>query len=719
MIPTEQLSHCWKLSENTTQREDRLLEALIVVAKIYQKSASADGLTAGLPLENNKLTLETLPRAAKKAGLKTNIYDISLEAIKPQHLPAILLFKDNTLGIVTAINQHTYQLVKPGIGIIDLTLAELTTIYQHKLILLTPEFKLDKRTSITSPFKYRHWFWSTMMKALPLYGEIVVASLLINLFVLASPLFVMNVYDRVVPNNATATLWALASGVIIVFIFDGILKVLRGYFIDVASKKIDAELSSKIFEKILGLKLSALPKSVGNISNMVYSFEAFREFITSTTISLLIDTPFVIIFVIVIWYIGGTLFLIPATIIPLVLITGYLVQLPINNLILKSYRVAAQKQATLLETLHGIETIKSSASEGIKQREWESITCQHANITQKLKYYNSLGSTVCTFLQSSANVLLIIVGVYLIASGKLTMGALIACTILTGRAIAPMTQVSKLITKYKQTTTALHSLNDLMHLPDEKAIGKNQLQTSKNIGSISFEEVDFAYPEQKFLALNKVSFKISAGEKIGIIGQVGSGKSSIVKLITGLYEPTAGKVMLDGLDMQQLDLTQLRKQIAYVSQEPILFYGSIRDNIALQAPYATDEAILKAANISGIYEFIRLHPDGFDMIIEEEGKNLSGGQRQMIAIARAFVHAPPIILLDEPTSAMDDKASNSFKNILRQELRNSTVVMITHRNSMLNLISRIIVLDKGNVIADGPKNDILQQLHSGKLTIKS
>jgi ATP-binding cassette subfamily C protein LapB len=718
-MPVEQRINRWQVNKDVENRHDLLLHCLVIITKLHHKPFSADSLTAGLPLEDHKLTLEVLPRAAERAGFTTEIDKYALSDFNNILLPAILILKDNQPCILEKIEENQfYHIIKPNAKPETITKEQLQQQYNNQAILLRPIYKFDKRTEAMAHTKPKHWFWSTILQSYPIYSEVLIASLLINLFALASPLFVMNVYDRVVPNSAVETLWVLAIGVTIVYLFDIVMKMLRGYFIDTASKRIDAELSSNIFEKMLGIKMSNLPKSVGTLSNMVYSFEGFREFVTSSTISLLIDIPFTTIFILVIWYLAGSLALVPAIIIPIVILSGFIIQFPISNLIQKSYRLSAERQATLLESLHGIETIKSLSAEGIKQRQWENIVCQSATINEKLHYYNNLSANTCLFFQSIATVVLVIFGVYKIADGQMTMGALIASTILTGRAISPMAQVARLMIRYRQTVTSLHSINDLMKLPVERPRGKTPLQRPTTNGEIEFVNVKFSYPEQKLPALSNISFKIHHGEKVGIIGKVGSGKSTIEKLIVGLYEPTDGKILLDGTDLQQLDKTDIRRQIAYVSQDIILFYGTMRDNIVLQAPYVNDADILRAAKLSGIDEFIKLHPDGFDMQIEEGGKNLSGGQKQMVAIARSFLHRPPLILLDEPTSAMDDKSSMLFKSMLKSELSDNTIILVTHRGDMLNIVNRLIIINDGKIVADGPKNTILRALRSNKIVTK-
>ena len=524
----------------------------------------------------------------------------------------------------------------------------------------------------------------------------------------------MNVYDRVVPNSAVETLWVLAIGIGIVFIFDFLMRTLRGYFIDSASKNIDASLSATIFEQVLGVKMETRPKSVGSMANTVHSFEAFREFITSASISVLVDLPFVLLFIFVIWAIGGSLALIPLIAIPIVIGIGFFIQAPLTSLVQTSHRFAAEKQATLIESLSAVETIKSLAAEGPMQRRWERAVCLAANLGTRLRFLSNLGINVSLFSQQLCSIIVVIFGVYKIGEGDLSMGGLIACTILTGRALAPMSQVASLIMRYHQSAIALTSVDNLMQMPTDRISGKTPLQRPVINGDIEFKEVSFSYPGEEIQALQNVSFKIKSGEKIGIIGRMGSGKTTLEKLILGLYSPTSGSILVDDTELGQIDPADLRRNIGYVPQDVMLFYGTVKDNIVFSTPYVDDSAVLRAATLSNVHEFVNPHPHGFDMQIGERGDNLSGGQRQSISIARALLLAPPVLLFDEPTNSMDEKTEARLRHNLKEFIDDKTLILVTHRMSLLSLVDRVIILDRGKLIADGPKEEILAALRSGK-----
>ncbi|WP_235045494.1 ATP-binding cassette domain-containing protein [Methylophaga lonarensis] len=381
------------------------------------------------------------------------------------------------------------------------------------------------------------------------------------------------------------------------------------------------------------------------------------------------------------------------------------------------FRHSGQKSATLIETLTGLETIKSLGAETPVQRKWEQNIGFIAKFSQRARLLSSTAVNLTTFIQQMTTIAVVVYGVFLITENEITMGALIASTILTGRALAPMGQLASILGRYHQSKAALHSLNTLMNLPVERPNGREFLHREAFKGGLQFKEVTFRYPEQPIDALSNVSFRIEPGEKVAIIGRIGSGKSSIEKLILGLYEPNAGAVLLDGTDLRQIDPVDLRRSVGYAPQDVVLFYGSVRDNIAIGAPYADDQAILKAAELAGVTEFVNRHPSGFDMQVGERGEGLSGGQRQSIAVARALLMDPPMLVLDEPTNAMDNSTEERFKSKLTQVLENKTLLLVTHRASLLSLVDRIIVMDQGKLVADGPREQIMTALKSGHIRV--
>ena len=708
----------WQVTGARTASFDPLLACLVLLTKMLHRPHSAESLAAGLPLVNNQLTPELFIRAAVRAGLSAKLVKRPLNKISGLVLPAVLLLKDRQACVLAEFKgADDATIIQPesGAGVKDIALAELEQSYAGYAIFVQPQFRFDARTEQSAAPRPRHWFWDTLLQSRNLYGEVLVASLLINLFALASPLFIMNVYDRVVPNRAVETLWVLAIGVTIAFTFDIVMRTLRGYFIDIAGKRADVIMSATIFEQVLGIQMAARPPSVGAFANNLHEFESFRDFFTSATLTTLIDLPFAVLFILVIALLGGPLAWIPLAAIPLVIGVGVLLQAPLNDTVKETYQHLGQKHATLIETLTGLETLKSIGAESPMQRRWEQTVGVLATLGLKTRFLSALGVNFSTFVQQIATIAVVVYGVYLIAAGDLTMGALIACTLLAGRALAPLSQVAGLLARYHQSVATLHTLNKIMELPVERPVGKVFLHRPGLQGGIEFKDVSFSYPNQQVSALNGISFKIAPGERVAVIGRIGSGKSTLEKLILGLYPPASGAILIDGADLRQLDPAELRRNIGYVPQDIGLFYGTVKDNIVLGAPYADDAAVLRAAEIAGVTEFVNRHPQGFDLQVGERGEGLSGGQRQTIAIARALLLEPPILLLDEPSNAMDNSTEERFKQKLAALLTGRTLLLVTHRASLLSLVNRVIVMDGGRVIADGPKEQVLQALSEGKL----
>lgn len=713
----------WEIPPAHHVAHDPLLGCLVVLTRLEHNPFAPDTLVAGLPLVNNKLTPELFTRAAKRAGLSAQIVFRNLKDISKLVLPAVLLLENRQACILVSINhsQNTAQVIQPeaGEGETEINLDDLQEQYTGYSIYVRPSFKFDARTDEGFKLQPKSWFWGVIKSTWNLYSEILVASFFINVFAIGSSLFVMNVYDRVVPNNAIDTLTVLAIGILTVFCFDFLMKMLRGYFIDIAAKKTDVILSANIFEQMLGVKMESRPESVGNFANNMQQFDAFREFFTSTTISALIDLPFVVFFIIIIYLIGGYVAIVPILAVPLVIGVGLIIQKPLNQVVKESYRYSGQKHAMLIESLAGVETIKGISAESPMQRKWEHVTGMAAKLGTKVRGLSLTAISFSAFVQQVAGVAVVIVGVHRISNGDMTMGALIACTILTGRALAPLGQVAALLTRYHQSVAALQSLDNVMKMPTDRLRGRTPLHRPVLTGDIEFHDVTFRYPNQAIPALDKVSFKIKAGEKVGIIGRIGSGKTTIEKLILGLYQAQEGRVLMDGTEISQLDPANVRRNIGYVPQDIILFYGSVKDNITFGAPFADDLSILKSAKISSVTDFVAKDPKGFDMQVGERGEKLSGGQRQAVAIARSLILDPPILVFDEPTNMMDNRTEEVFKQNVKKYYKHKTLILVTHKGSLLSLVDRLILMDGGQIIADGPRDIVLKALTEGKLQAKT
>lgn len=558
-----------------------------------------------------------------------------------------------------------------------------------------------------------HWFWGTLKRSKKIYFDVVIASFIINLFVLASPLFTMNVYDRVVPNNAVETLWVLALGVSVVYGIDLFLKFVRSYFLEIAGKKSDIIMSSILFERVMDMKFSNKPKSVGSFASNLKEFDTVRNFFSSASLAAIVDLPFALIFLIVTYFIGSYLVLVPIVIMIAILCYTFFIKDPLQNAIKSTFEASAMKNGILIESLSSLETIKTLGASGHVQWNWEEATGEIANRSIKSKIITTSITTVTSFLVQLNTIAIIVLGVYMIQDTHLTMGGLIAAVMLSSRAIAPMGQVASLAANFEQTKTAYQSLSKIMQMPVERPEGKKFVRRNSFDGKIEFKNVSFTYPDTTKGSLDRINFVIQPGEKVGIIGRNGSGKTTLQKIILGLYAPTEGSVLIDGIDINQIDPADLRRNIGYVPQDVVLFKGTVRENIVQKAPYVDDMQIIKAAKVSGVDEYVNAHPLGFDMPVFERGDGISGGQRQSIAVARAFLLDSPIILLDEPTNSLDNTVESKLKANLKVNTVNKTMILVTHRTSMLDLVDRLIVMDNGKILLDGPRDEVLARL-SGK-----
>ncbi|MBT00347.1 MAG: type I secretion system permease/ATPase [Oceanospirillaceae bacterium] len=700
---------------------DPLLECLVLLAKHYKRPTSAEALADGLPLVNQRITPALFVRAASRAGLAAKLAERPLNRISPLLLPVVLVLKDDSACILQDVDPESGEavIVQPESGgEYRVAFDKLADSYTGFCLFVRAEYSQEQTQNRLLDGRSGHWFWGTLRRSARIYRDVLVASFLINLFVLANPLFVMNVYDRVVPNAAVETLWVLAVGVLLVYLFDFGLKLLRSYFIEVAAKKSDVLLSAQLFEKVMRVRFDHMPPSVGAFASNLREFDSIRNFLSSTTNTVLIDIPFMILFIIVISWIGGPLVVVPATAIPLIIIYALAVRPKLRAAVEKTFASTAQKNGTLVESLTAMETVKTQRAASPLQERWEQSVGYISRWGLRSRMLSSSVVSFAGFVQQLASVMIVVGGVYLIMDQTISLGALIACVILSGRAIAPMAQVASLIVQYEQAAKALKTLDGIMELPVEREEGQHFVHRSKLDGNIEFRDVAFNYPGVEHPALKKVSFSIKGGERLAMIGRIGSGKTTIEKLLLGLYSPSDGTILLDGVDINQIDPVDLRRNIGYVPQDVMLFAGTVRENILVGSPQASDVDMLKAAKLAGVDQFVNLHPMGFDMQVGERGQALSGGQKQSIAIARALLHDPPILVMDEPSNSMDNASEEQFKRRLAEALEGRTLIMVTHKMSLLSLVDRLLVVDQGQLLADGGKETVLEALKQGRLQVR-
>ncbi len=706
---------------------DPLLDCLVTFTALYHEPHSAASLVDGLPTQEGygfaKLysadqASSNFSRASKRAGLISKVVHKELDEISNLMLPCIITLKNSNACILESIDEEhkKAKIIYPELPDSEewISLDKLKENYLGFAFLLKKKYSYDNLDEHTTGDSNEHWFWNTLRHSKTIYRNVLLASIVINLFILATPLFTMNIYDRVLPNNAMETLWALSIGIILVFIFDIILKFLRTYFLEFAGKKSDIIMSSKIFEKVMSLQMAYKPQMIGSFASQLKEYESIRNFLTSSTLVTFIDVPFGIIFLVVTFFIAGKVVIVPLVIITIIIIFSLIMKKPLHTIVKSTYEAVASKNAILIEALTNFEAIKTMSASGYSQLKWESSTQEIAKKTLNSRtLYNSI-ITFTSFLLQINTVCVLIVGVYLVRDLELSMGGLVAAVILTSRAIAPMGQVAALIINYEEFSTSLTNLNEIMQLPVDRPKDKKFIHVPDINGTIEFNDVTFTYPGNKVPTLKNVSFTIQKGEKVGIIGKNGSGKTTIEKLILNIYQPDSGFISIDNIDVREIDPADLRRQIAYVPQESALFRGTLRSNIVYKKQTVNDERILEASRIGLIDQFIKNHPLGYDMPIGEQGYGLSGGQKRAITIAQAFIEKTPIVLLDEPTNAMDNSMENLFIQRIQKEVQGKTTLLISHKFNLMGIVNRLILLDRGKIVLDDTKEVVLKALKTDR-----
>ncbi|WP_254443526.1 type I secretion system permease/ATPase [Ruegeria atlantica] len=671
----------------------------MTVAALYaSQSSTTGGLTVGDTLE-----------AAHKAGLQAGYGKHKLQNFDVNLAPALLLLENDKAVVYHGQTRDGQLLIFDpdlGDGIGEVAKDKLRQVYSGYAILFRRSHQEEVSAGQT-PIS-EHWFWSAMAANRWSYIQVILAAALANLLGLSTSIFIMVVYDRVLPNEATESLIALTAGVSIALGFDFILKLLRAGFIDRAGQKADMLMGRRVFDQVLNIRMKARTGSTGAMASTIREFETLREFFTSATLVALVDLPFIALFVFAIHLVGGPLALVPALAVPIVLLAGVAVQPVLSRLAEQSFADGQSKQSVLVETVSGLETIKTTAAAKQMRSRWEAAIERQSSHGARSRAITQFALNLTGFTQQAAQVLIVFYGVFLLSDGQASMGALIASVMLTGRALAPLGQLAQTLARVNQARSAFRNLNALMQAESERPLGHSWISRREFAGRISFNDVRFAYPDQTEDTLAGVSFTIEPGEKVAILGPIGSGKSTITRLLLGLYQPRSGSVTMDGVDIRQIDPGDLRRNVGSVLQDIWLFSGTVRENIFSGAARPRDQDLIAAGKVAGVEDFIAQTPNGYDLKLAERGEGLSGGQRQAIALARALIGRPPVLLLDEPTSAMDVKTESEVIHRLKQSTQNTTMVIVTHRTSLLELVDRIIVIENGRVVADGPKSILAQ-----------
>lgn len=693
-----------------------LVHSLISLLRLRGKVLSPAFIMGG---RSFKVTPAACLRMVRRAGVVGNIARRDVLAnLSPLILPCVLLLKNSRSAVLLAVQEDTAQVILPEFDEenVCVSLESLQADYLGYAIFLTPQDQEDRRVSSLKLGREKRWFWDVLWHYGSIYKHVIVASVFINIVGIAGSLFAMNVYDRVVPNNAVETLWVLAVGITLAYGFDFLLRNLRAYYVDVAGRNADVVLSSRLVEKVLNMRFDKKPESTGVMVNNLREFESLRDFFSSGTLLTFVDIPFLLVFLVLIAFIGGPLVMVPLAVVPVMIVSGLWIQHRARRAAEAGFKQNMHKNALLVEMVNGLETIKCSMAENKMQQVWEDTVGASALASSQSRSYSTLSSTMASSLTQMVTVVMVVWGVYAIGAGSLTMGGLIGCNILVGRAMAPLMQLSSLMNRMQQSRLALKALDLIMEIPSENTDKRMHVDFSSLKPGFVLDNVSFSYPNSQYTSLENVSLRIEPGERVGIIGRMGSGKSTLGKLLMGLYEPDQGNVLFGDVDIRQMDTADVRGRIGFLPQDVVLFYGTVRDNIALSDPSATDRLVQRAADLAGVTDFIRHTAMGFGGQVGERGMNFSGGQRQALALARTLLYDPDVLILDEPSSNMDNTSENHLRQRIKAMLGSKTLILITHRLSMLDLVDRLIIIDNGHIVADGPKDAILHALqHENKV----
>ncbi len=688
-----------------------LIKALELYTQLKGMPYSEDSLTAGLPYFEDPMDYELFERAAARVGLETKREQRTIADLYHFSLPCIILLTDNTWAMVLRVTDKVASIIEADDPTPrEIPIGDLSEFYTGEAILFSHTLKPQ-----TDYFSVMGWFWDVLKKHKKLYLQAAIATGLINIFLILTTFYALTVYDRVIPHQGYETLWVLTIGIVIIYSFDAILRILRAYFIDHASKKIDIQIGGTLFEKIMNTKMADRPASSSAMAFHLKEFESLRDFLSSTTLVVLADLPFTLLLLTVIGLIGGYMVIIPIVAITLILLTSFLIQPSLSEYVKRLNRATESKYSIIINAIHNLEVVKTFNMHRNVQSQWESALSSSSESGNQLKSFNHIVTSITSFIQNVCYIMMIVAGVYLVSSGRLTFGGMIACSILVSRALTPVAQLVGLVGRLNQSILSVKELGSIMNAPQERRTDISYQPKPGLQGTVQFINVDFSYPRQRLKTLKNFNLKIPAGARVGLIGRIGSGKTTFEKLLMGLYHPSSGHVLVDGIDIAQIDPFELRKHIGYVPQDITLWKGTIKYNILAGDMTISEDHFLKMCDLSGVTDFVRLHPLGFNMPISEDGSGLSQGQKQSLAMARALVRSPQILLMDEPTANMDPQSESNLLTKLHGYLTDQTLILITHRMNVLSLVNRAVLIEQGQILIDGPKDEVLAKLNASNV----
>ena len=735
--------------ENLTNQPvgDPLLQALSWLTGHHGKPRSPDSLRAGAPVDG-ALTPDAAIRVMREAGYNAGLLRKGIDEINGLLLPAVLLLNGGDACVLVrrlddpsavAAGSCRYEVVFPGpeAAAVPATTAELEPEYSGFMLAVSPQDAAPGSNADSPLLKLgdkglgSHWLWGTLKRFTPYYRASMLAALLSNVLMLVSGLVTSVIYDKVIPHQAMVTLWTLAVGAAVALLFDLFARQLRSHLIDLAGRKADLVIGAKLYRQTLGVRMEHKPASAGAYAAYLGQVEMVREFFTGATLSALSDLPFLVIFIGMTFVIGGPLGWVLVLAVPVIIGLSWAIQGALRRAMRTNMQETADLHGTLVESLEGLEDLKTSGAEGRFLRRYERTTAVVADTALTSRALSSWSMNLSSTLQQAVNLIILVWGVYLIHDGVISAGALIGSVMFASRAIAPLGSLVSLATRYQGARAAMMALNQMMNAPMERDGTRNYVPLAQVSGKVGLHDVGFAYPAAATShgqstaeaaspkVLRGVTMRLEAGERVAILGRIGSGKSTILRLLGGLYQPSEGMVEVDGIDLRQVDPAEYRSRVGFVSQEPRLFLGTLRDNVMMGRAHLDAGRLVEVAKLTGLDRVVAAHPMGWDLPVGEMGQLLSGGQRQLVALARALVTKPQILLMDEPTSSMDAQSEMAFLRQLRDAAGNATLVVVTHRPAVLELVQRIVVVDGGRVVMDGPRDQVLAALSGVRPTAPS
>jgi ATP-binding cassette subfamily C protein LapB len=710
---------------------DPLLQCIAWLTVHHGRARTPESLRAGQPVDGALMPDQAL-RLLREAGYNAGLLPKRIADINPLLLPAILLLGEGDACVLVARDGdgERFQVLFPDSeGAMGqpaaATAAELEAAYSGFVLVATPkeESAHSRREAASGTDPTRHWLWGTLRRFVPYYRASMVAALLSNVLLLATGLITAVIFDKVIPHNATTTLWTLAVGAVIALSFDLFARQLRSHLIDLAGRKADLIISAELFRRTLGVRMEHRPESAGSYAHYLAQVETVRDFCASASLSVLTDLPFVLLFIAMTFVIAGPLGWVLVLAVPLVLGITFYLQARVRRSVNTHLAEQADLQGTLVEAVEGLEDVKTAGAQGRFVRRYESSASLAAEHSLRMRAVSALSNNLSMTMQQGITIVMLVWGVYLTQDGVLTSGALVGAVMFAGRALAPLSSLVGLAARYQAARASMIHIDRLMKRPQERDGTQSYVSIQQAQGRLSLNEVGFCYPLPPGVqgnppkVLKGVNLRIEPGERVAVLGRIGSGKSTVLRLLAGLYQPSEGQVDFDGIDLRQVDPAEFRSRMGFVSQEPRLFNGSLRDNVTMGRGDIDASRLVEVARLTGLERLVASHPQGWDMQVGEMGGLLSGGQRQLVALARALVHQPQVLLMDEPTSSMDAQSEIVFLRQLREALNQNggcTLVVVTHRPAVLELVGRIVVVDNGKIVMDGARDAVLAALSGAR-----